>query len=70
MKWIPVSERLPVWERVLIWTRECGCLVAGRGGATEGDDFKDGWTWDVINDTSFEQSEVTHWQPLPDPPTT
>lgn len=71
-EWISVDDRLPdIGEDVLIherwasvpciaWITECGIWLANK-------DFIscDG---DCVIETDIEQSEVTHWMPLPDAP--
>lgn len=57
MTWIPVSERLPENENeVLVYDDDMGCQVAFY--------CDDEWLWSerglLVN--------VTHWQPLPEPP--
>ena len=71
MGWISVKDKLPMLERVLVNTTTCGRMVASRGGRYDQEigDFAEGWVWGCVNDVDFSQDEVTHWQPLPKPPT-
>lgn len=63
-EWIPVSERLPGHNRdVLVCNNASGCRTAGhyRGkGAVLGE-------WGI--QARYDFGEVTHWMPLPAPPT-
>lgn len=61
MPWIPVGERLPeepTYATIIVCVTGGGVTVArycrGRWSEEVGDD-----SWDI---------DVTHWQPLPDPP--
>jgi hypothetical protein len=63
VSWISVAERLPEpQERVLVWLRSHGpnrardhVIIAYRIGAGD---------W-IMHERTY---DVTHWQPLPDPP--
>lgn len=59
--WIPVSERLPDGDvaSVLIYTKE--------GGVAEGQYYQSIRAWKQFR-WSVEDSSVTHWKPLPEPP--
>lgn len=58
MKWIPVTERLPIkGTNVLIYSK--------RGGRAEGELCEDGW-WQYRWCCKVE--DVTHWMPIPEPP--
>jgi hypothetical protein len=59
--WIPVSERLPDEDvaSVLIYTKE--------GGVAEGQYYPTIRAWKQFR-WSVEDSKVTHWKPLPEPP--
>ncbi len=75
-KWIPVSERLPIaMQKVRVlyedggeednvyWETETRCCMLGsRAGS-----FPDGFTSSEAGGLPVE--DVTHWMPLPDPPT-
>ena len=70
MSWISVEDRLPDGaQRVLVNHKLCGRIVAGLVGNY---DVNTGVftpiRWGVINDIDFEFEDVTHWQPLPEPP--
>jgi hypothetical protein len=59
--WISVDERLPEEdEQVLCW-----CKVESDGWSEVASHHNSFFT-----DSNFEFLEVTHWQPLPDPPST
>lgn len=56
--WISVDDELPAkYEDVLVWN---GCNISV--SAIETFHENGGWI------TAFEDEEVTHWQPLPQPP--
>ncbi len=56
-EWVPVSERLPEDEQEVLF-RHCGTNL---GVYVQG-------TF-VLNEYEIDCSDVTHWQPLPAPPT-
>ena len=60
-KWIPVTERLP---------DDGGCvLIALRWGYVDMgwyDKQFERWTSEFVN--RYEDGEITHWMPLPEPP--
>jgi len=58
-EWISVSERLPKGDDVLVFTTD-GIHVASR------DEY--GLWWPSAGD-SYGFPDVTHWMPLPEPPT-
>ena len=61
VKWIPVTERLP---------DDGGCvLIALRWGYVDTgwyDKQFERWTSEFVN--RYEDGEITHWMPLPEPP--
>ena len=61
-RWIPVTERLPDEEvaSVLIYTSD--------GGVAEGQYYPTIKSWKQFR-WSVENANVTHWMPLPEPPT-
>jgi hypothetical protein len=60
-KWIPCSERLPEKHvEVLAYSPYWGKIVVAMWG---GEFWLEQWT-----DDDLEQSEITHWMPLPEPP--
>jgi len=67
--WISVEDMLPDGpQRVLVSTKECGRLVCGLAGNWNEFDVFIPNRWGCINDICFDLDEVTHWQPLPEPP--
>ncbi len=58
-RWIPVSERLPD-RNILVTVSNCLDKWVCCG------EYNDDCNW--YNQFSFETIEVTHWQPLPSPP--
>jgi hypothetical protein len=63
-QWIPVSERLPnLYEEVLAWVKykEFMAVVVFKGDKTA---VTTRWETE-----GFDEVIVTHWQPLPTPPT-
>ena len=56
-QWIPVTERLPEENTAVLTYRESGIEVEFRE--------KRGWDYD-----EFTPCPVTHWMPLPSPPST
>ena len=67
-KWVPVEERLPPsGDDVLVFGLGVG--FAGAGEVRLGTYWRDAKTWSVGESEFREQdAEVTHWQPLPAPP--
>lgn len=60
-RWIPCSERLPEKNvEVLAYSPYWGKIVVAMWG---GEYWLEQWT-----DDDLEQSEITHWMPLPEPP--
>lgn len=60
-RWIPCSERLPEKHvEVLAYSPYWGKIVVAMWG---GEFWLEQWT-----DDDLEQSEITHWMPLPEPP--
>ena len=60
-RWIPCSERLPEKHvEVLAYSPYWGKIVVAMWG---GEFWLEQWT-----DDDLEQSEISHWMPLPDPP--
>lgn len=57
-KWISVEERLPE-EGVSVLIYGFGCVDIGWVIDT-------GWRSEYIND--YDEGEITHWMPLPEPP--
>ena len=59
MEWISVDERLPEQEqRVLVWSQSNGLHIA----------YLDLWRqWRDSDDNPGKK--ITHWMPLPEPPT-
>lgn len=81
MKWIPVSERLPEiyekepeWSTTVLFRTVRGYIHSGyrNVGRPQTSFYDDDWTppyWlDESENLSFEEDEVTHWMPLPQPP--
>ena len=73
MDWIKLSERTPfVGDKVISWNGKerristYTCPIKG-SGLYETDRYKK-WFQYTDNDTLFEHHNVTHWMPLPDPP--
>lgn len=66
MKWIPVEERLPEYnKRILVTDIRDGymsvtVLMKGWGGRDDGWEGEDGYMLPV--------EEITHWMPLPEMP--
>lgn len=59
-KWIPVTERLPESGKESV-------LIALRWGEVDIGWCEDGrWRSEFVNE--YEDGEVTHWMPLPEPP--
>jgi len=67
MKWISVKERLPEIDRVL------GVIPSRGNYVTEVYFYKNTWYYpeDYLGLSTFEPIDcnVTHWMPLPEPPT-
>jgi hypothetical protein len=59
MEWQPISTA-PSNTLVIVCVKNCGVTI---GSKHEGI----GWAWDVLDDEP-EDSEATHWMPLPAPP--
>jgi hypothetical protein len=71
-RWIPVGERLPEpGQRVLMWIQSYAYVPGAEklGAYMPMVDSLAPWhsSWDL---NIYETSEVTHWLPLPKPPTT
>jgi len=61
MKWISVKDELPAMGDAVLacldfWGNPVVCFRTD-----------DGWAWDNV-DVSIDDSDVTHWQPLPELP--
>lgn len=68
MNWIPVTERLPENERIVLLAWED---YLGKRSPITGyyaDDINDG-EWMADNDTMLQPDTVSHWMPLPELPT-
>lgn len=70
--WIKTSEKLPEWYK-WVWVYAPafesifnGILISRR---VEKGDGNDGWFWDFSNYKSLVDTSITHWMPLPSPPT-
>lgn len=74
-KWISVKDRLPeISQNVLVYCPRFGDLIVvcyilpkemrGRCGI----DCESFWFLEDSSNTAYSCNEVTHWQPLPDPP--
>lgn len=62
--WVDASDRLPAnHEKVIVWSNTAGIFLASRVPAHNADNY-----W---RDTAslWRIHGVTHWQPLPKPPT-
>ena len=62
MTWIPVGERLPLscaWVDLIVCDKDGDVCVAS---------YSDGEWWSNDGELGYEVEEVTHWQPLPEPP--
>lgn len=81
-KWIPVTERFPEtyekepdWSVTVLFRTIRGNIHSGYRniGRPQKSFYDDDWTppyWlDESEDLYFEEDEVTHWMPLPTPPT-
>ena len=59
-EWIPIKDRLPKNEKE-------GVLIALRWGMVDIGWYEEGqWSSEFVNE--YEDGEVTHWMPLPQPP--
>ena len=80
-RWIPVTERLPEvnekdpdWSTTVLFMTDQGYVHSGYRniGRAQKSFYDDDWTppyWlDESENLSFEEEEVTHWMPLPEPP--
>lgn len=64
MNWISVAERLPEVDRQLVVVHVPDAILADVWPARWDANYKNfvaGGGW-------FEQDEITHWMPLPEPP--
>ena len=81
LKWIPVTERLPElfdkdqdWSKTVLFRTTQGYIFSGYRhiGIPQKSFYDDDWTppyWlNESENESFEDDEVTHWMPLPEPP--
>ena len=81
MKWIPVTERLPEisaldkeWSKTVLFRTTQGYIFSGYRcvGRPQKSFYDDDWTppyWlNESEELEFEDDEVTHWMPLPEPP--
>lgn len=71
-KWIPVGERMPdAGTIVIVWfvsdTRRPGNTMIARRDALYGSKSGDPLRW-FGNGTWIDNDQITHWQPLPEPP--
>lgn len=67
MEWIKVSDRLPKPETdVLTYPNYRVLPYSNADGDFENTIF---WTWSSYWDRAVEETGVTHWMPLPSPPT-
>lgn len=80
-RWIPVTERLPEiydkdpdWSKTVLFRTVFGHIHSGYRniGRPQTSVYDDDWTppyWiDESENLHFEEDEVTHWMPLPEPP--
>lgn len=80
-RWIPVAERLPEiydkdpdWSKTVLFRTVFGHIHSGYRniGRPQTSVYDDDWTphyWiDESENLHFEEDEVTHWMPLPEPP--
>ena len=80
-KWIPVTERLPdisdldkEWSKTVLFRTTQGYILSGYRhiGRPQKSFYDDDWTtpyWlNESEEVEFEDDEVTHWMPLPEPP--
>lgn len=80
-EWISVEDRLPGiydkepdWSVTVLFRTAQGHIYSGYRniGRTQKSFYDDDWTppyWlDESENLSFEEDEVTHWMPLPEPP--
>ena len=80
-KWIPVTERLPEisaldkeWSKTVLFRTTLGYIFSGYRcvGRPQKSFYDDDWTppyWlNESEELEFEDDEVTHWMPLPQPP--
>ena len=58
-RWIPVTERLPEDDTICILTNGVSDAIGYRGKV---------FGWHLIWTDYLEESDVTHWMPLPEPP--
>ena len=66
MSWISVDERLPdISSDVLIYCN--GTHIAFLSWEFDHDSETEFYVWQ-IHDGHFDLDQVTHWQPLPEPP--
>ena len=64
-EWISVDDRLPVVEET--WSGEVLVCVGGKAVTVGWFEDYDGGTWHTDPGRLFD-GDVTHWQPLPEPP--
>lgn len=80
-KWIPVTERLPElfdkdqdWSKTVLFITTQGYIFSGYRhiAIPQKSFYDDDWTppyWlNESEELEFEDDEVTHWMPLPEPP--
>ena len=65
LSWVPVSERLPETDAVVLCV-DSGVVYAGRYGADPGYRHAGKW-WGMCTGKDYLTS-VTHWRPIPAPP--
>lgn len=69
MKWIPVTERLPEEEELVLILCKNGAMFVGYCGK-QYCDYERRWRIKTaLNSTKLlNKGRVTHWMPLPEPP--
>lgn len=67
MKWISVNDSLPKNESVLVLFDDGECAV-GKPFYLGGNDFEDSHEFTFLPDDLYDKGRVTHWMPLPPPP--
>ncbi|WPE80224.1 DUF551 domain-containing protein [Acinetobacter baumannii] len=75
MNWISVEDQMPKEHEAVLILLKSGCISQANlyedGDYSEHDDTHYiGWYWEDHNrDWTVELTDVTHWMPLPAPPT-
>lgn len=67
-KWIPVTERLPETEDLVLVTVDGICGNVEFVGACLLADFEPGHGWWLDGYPDAEDFTISHWMPLPEPP--